>query len=359
MAAPRTPPKPPSKPAPSGSAAQLASRRGSLGPLAATVGLGAAGALLNFVGGAKLPDPFKGGSVNFPDDLHTQIGHYVEFMAQETKPLLETGILDAIGLGGSKINGGTIRLPMPSQLSTDYNPEWSPKDLGVGMAGQALSAADRALYGSGDVTAAAAAGGAAMGAFYDKAKSGITTGLAAVGISGGDAGAALKVGAGLAENPHKVLLFTGVNFREHKFSWRLSPRNRNESNQIQRIIEMFTYYAHPEYIGGGLFFKYPEYFIINFRHPEYLFRIKPSVLKDIQVNYHSTGRPAYVRDADGTGIPAPAEVELSLTFMETEIITKNGLNPERIPNITSVPTQRESAGPVPITDNGPTFTPGA
>jgi hypothetical protein len=122
---------------------------------------------------------------------------------------------------------------------------------------------------------------------------------------------------------------------------------------------MFTYYAHPEYIGGGLFFKYPEYFLIKFRHPEYLFTLKPSVLKDIQVNYHATGRPAYVRDQDGLGVPAPAEIELSLSFQETEIITKNGLNPNRLPNVVAVPQQQQSTGPVPITENGPTFTPGA
>jgi hypothetical protein len=75
-----------------------------------------------------------------------------------------------------------------------------------------------------------------------------------------------------------------------------------------------------------LFFKYPEFFEIKFRHPEYLFKLQPSVCKDIRVNYHGQGYPAYIRDANGGGIPAPAEVELSLTFMETEIVTKQSLN---------------------------------
>jgi hypothetical protein len=92
------------------------------------------------------------------------------------------------------------------------------------------------------------------------------------------------------------------------------------------MIKAFTRYAHPEFIGGGLFFKYPEFFEIKFHHPGYLFNLQPSVCTDIQVNYHSQGVAAYIRNADGSGEPAPAEVELTLSFKETEIITKNYLD---------------------------------
>jgi hypothetical protein len=162
----------------------------------------------------------------------------------------------------------------------------------------------------------------------------VKTAVSAVGEN--NAGAALKVTGGVAVNPHKIALFTGVNFREHQFSWKLSPKNRRESDKIRQIIELFTYYSHPEYVAGGLFFKYPEFFEIKFRHPEYLFKLQPSVCKDIKVNYHGQGYAAYIRDANGGGVPAPAEIELSLTFMETEIVTKQSLrgvlmSPQPIP----------------------------
>ena len=303
---------------------------------AAAVGLGAAagvgGALLMaLVGGNKIPDPFAGMEpLSFPNDL-SQLGHWVEFTAYETKGL-GTDLLQKGGFG-TKINGGTIKLPMPANLSTDYNPEYTNGTLGPGASGEALKAGDRAIYGNNDVPALAAAGGAlaaaAVGGGIGAAKAfGISVPPAIEGAFGGtgDTGAAaLKVLAGLAQNPHKVVLFTGVNFREHQFSWRLSPRNRNESNAIKLITDMFAYYAHPEYVAGALFFKYPEFFRIKFRHPDYLFQLQPSVLKDIRVNYHAQGYAGYVRDRDGGGPPAPAEVELSLTFQETEIITKQTL----------------------------------
>jgi hypothetical protein len=307
---------------------------------AAAVALGAAAGvggtlLMALVGGNKIPDPFTGMEpLSFPNDLK-QLGHWVEFTAYETKGL-GTDLLQKANFG-TKINGGTIKLPMPANLSTDYNPEYTNGTLGAGASGEALKAGDRAIYGNNDVPALAAAGGA-MAAAAAGGAAGAASGIAkafgievppavsgAVGATQDTGAAALKVLAGLAQNPHKVVLFTGVNFREHQFSWRLSPRNRNESNAIKLITDMFAYYAHPEYVAGALFFKYPEFFRIKFRHPDYLFQLQPSVLKDIRVNYHAQGYPGYVRDRDGGGPPAPAEVELSLTFQETEIITKQTL----------------------------------
>jgi hypothetical protein len=338
---PRTPPKntPPNNTG-AGNARELAATRGRVaGATAAAFGAVAAGTVFaGLVGNNKIPDPFNGSGLSFPGDLDT-LNHYVTFRAYETKGM-GTDLLQAGGFG-TKINGGSIRLPLPANLSTDYNPEYTVGTLGPGATGEALSAADRAIYGNNDVPAAASAGAAVaaaglgalggIGGNIIAKASAANPGLASIlggaaGATGDTGAAALKIAAGLAQNPHKVVLFTGVNFREHQFSWKLSPRNRAESNAIKQIIDMFTYYAHPEYVAGSLFFKYPEYFEISFNHPEYLFRLLPSVCKDVRVNYHGQGYAAYIRDYDGAGPPAPAEIELSLTFQETEIITKSTIH---------------------------------
>ena len=211
----------------------------------------------------------------------------------------------------------------------------------------AIKPSDQAIYGNDSMGMKAASGlslaglgGGVIGAAVSGLESRLNTAVGLVGGGAGTAGALLKVGGGVAINQHKIVLFTGVNFREHQFTWKLSPKNRKESNDIKKIIDMFAYYSHPEYIAGGLFFKYPEFFEIKFRHPEYLFKLQPSVCKDIKVNYHGQGYAAYIRDANGGGIPAPAEIELSLTFLETEIVTKQTLtgtqatplNPAATPN---------------------------
>jgi hypothetical protein len=290
---------------------------------------------VSLVGQISRPDPFQDGNYYFPDDLKT-IDHWVEFTAKETKgnEAITKGIRLFSGTIGSEVIGATIRLPMPSNVSTDYNPQYSSPDLGAG-AGQILKPFDQQIYNNNSMPGllnsaglAGVLGGGSLESVLGGAAGAATGfGLEKAAKAGGDIFAATaKVGAGVAVNPHKIILFTGVEFREHRFSWKLSPRSRDESNRIRDIVNAFTRYAHPEFVGGGLFFKYPEFFEIKFHHPDYLFNLQPSVCTDIQVNYHGQGIPAYIRNADGSGAPAPAEVELTLSFKETEIVTKNYLD---------------------------------
>jgi hypothetical protein len=311
------------------------------GAIAAGVAIGAG---LGLIGssGARLPDPFSGDTARFPNDL-ANIDHWIQFSAEETQgralPGRAAGALGSIisGITGSSVSGGHIFLPMTNNLSTDYHPTYSTPDLNM-AAGAVLKPFDRAMYGNNDLGNDAQAGAALAGVGLAGLGAAISGGagqnalnaIGRLGVTGDALGAALKVFGGIAQNPHKIVLFTGVDFRDHTFTWRLSPRNRDESDSIQQIIQMFTYYSHPEYVAGGLFFKYPEFFRIKFHHPEYLFELRPSVCTGIRVNYHTNGLPSYIRDADGTGIPAPSEVELSVSFKETEIITKQFLNKDRV-----------------------------
>jgi len=332
--------------------ASLAARRASTSTLSRVAGYAAlAGAGVAFAGlaGGNLvgSNPFNNARLTFPDDLETN-DHWISFEAVQTEGRA-SNILSSFNLGNLSgkftTGGGMAFLPMPSNVSTDYNPEYTSKELGP-MAGPALKPFDRAIYGNNELSQGALNGGTLAGLFTSTAAGAGLQGLQkAVGAAGGgDAfDALLKVSAGLAVNPHKILLFTGVNFRDHSFSWKLSPKNRYESDVINSIIQFFTFHSHPEYVSGGLFFKYPEFFKIKFHYPQYLFEIRPSVCTDIRVNYHGQGYPAYIRNADGSGIPAPAEIELTLSFKETEIVTKDSLNP---PKMIMQSTQKPVAQPV-------------
>jgi hypothetical protein len=377
MSRARTPPL-----RPAGNASVPRNRRVGAG-VGGAIAVGAALGIGTFVNGVlgsgSLKDPFGGSSSYFPEDL-TEMDHWIEFTAKETEGRATAALEKFFDqkLVGSTILGGTIRLPMPSNLSTDYNPNYSEESLGPGL-GMALKPIERSMYGMGSMGNDAAAGTALSGLV--KAIGGVGAGALTQGtatavdkLAGGAAtGAGLKIGAGVAINQHKIVLFTGVNFREHQFSWKLSPKNREESNAIKKIIDMFAYYSHPEFVAGGLFFKYPEFFQIKFRYPEYLFELQPSVCTDIRVNYHGQGYAGYIRDADGFGVPAPVEVELALTFKEVEIITKKELNPNvaggttyranptRRPDVTQQPraeTMSTMDGFLPPLPVGPTRTQG-
>ena len=345
------------------SARELASARASAGAAPGNINTNNASVPPSLIGGNG-QDPFRGDDNSFPSDL-TMNNNWIEFKAMPTKGSLEGDVLSQLGITGigSAIGteGGTVRLPLPAGLSTDYNPTYSTPDLGM-AAGSALKPFDRAIYGNNDIPGQAAAGAGLAGAGITgigallggtAAAKTVMGGMSTMGISAGTAGdAALKVFGGIATNPHKIVLFTGVDFRDHSFSWKLSPRNRRESDIIRRIIAMFTYYSHPEFVAGGLFFKYPEFFQIKFARDAYLFKMRPSVCTDIKVDYHPQSYPAYIRNADGSGEPAPAEVSLSLTFKETEIISKQFLNPgtpvsevrtpDIVPNVQAQPSIAET-----------------
>jgi hypothetical protein len=306
---------------------KLAATRAGMGVVAGGVAAlaGAGITLASLAGGGIGSDQFSGARLTFPDDL-VNLDHWISFTAVQTNGQFASA-LDSVMQGmtiGSNYNvaGGSIFLPLPSNLSTDYNPEYTTPNLDQ-VAGGILKPFDRKMYGNDDISGPAAAGAAMAGI----AVAATSAAAASVGLKGGDAAAAaLKIAGGVALNPNKIVLFTGVNFRDHSFSWKLSPKNRQESNTIRDIIRMMRFYTHPEFVAGGLFFKYPEFFHIRFNHPEYLFDLRPSVCTDIKVNYHSQGYAGYVRDSNGGGIPAPVEIELTLSFKEVEIITKNSLD---------------------------------
>ena len=353
--------------------AALRNRRVAAGGAVAVGAAVGTGLFVNSVlGSGTLKDPFGGDSAYFPEDL-AEIDHWIEFTAQQTVGAA-LGALGAL-LGqniqiGSSLLGGTIRLPMPSNLSTDYNPQYSAEtQLGPAL-GMALKPIERDMYGMGSMGNSASNGTnlnglspAAQAAAIAGLAGGAATGVAVAGLQstlgGADTfGALAKIAGGVAVNQHKIVLFTGVNFRDHQFSWKLSPKNREESDAIKKIIDMFTYYSHPEFIAGGLFFKYPEFFKIKFRHPQYLFELQPSVCTDIRVNFHGQGYAGYIRDADGGGIPAPVEVELALTFKEVEIITKKELNANMSGGTTYRTNRTLAAPPVQPPTQGPTPTRG-
>lgn len=239
-----------------------------------------------------------------------------------------------------------IVLPIPSNLTVNFSAGYADQELGLfggmaagrtnasqlveagnsivdGIMGKIAGAAE--AFKSGDTDAAVRGAGAiapfAAGAAATSIAGGLG-GLLALGGSVGNVAAGLSVGEGIAINPHMAVVFQGVGFRTHQFSYKFIARNLEESNTIRQIINTFQYYMHPSYIAGGLAFDYPEEFQIEFADAvrPYLYDIGTCVLKDFSVNYNGEGTPLFF---DSTG--APVSIEINLTFQETFIVTKNTL----------------------------------
>ena len=248
--------------------------------------------------------------------LATTAGNAMVAGVKALSDALKSNALDfGKNLGTSSLIGN-INLPVPANLHTAYHIEYDTPSLGP--AGQAIKPSDRQMFGISGMDNSSAAQSAVQGA------AGVVAQFAKDAFNNSLVQAAGKVALGLALNPQKIVLLQGVGFRRHTFAYRLSPRNKEESDRIKAIIQQFKFSAHPSLAAGGLAFTYPDFFEIT-TNSNYTFDIGPSFLESIDVEYHGQGFPAYHRNTDGSEIRAPAEVNLTLRFLETEILTRERL----------------------------------
>ena len=124
-------------------------------------------------------------------------------------------------------------------------------------------------------------------------------------------------------NPNMELLFDGPTIRAFKFQFKMTPRNRNEAEQIRLIIRAFKRNMAPKAKGGtekenAWFLKTPNVFELRYRtgnmDHKYLHKFKQCLLTDIAVNY--TGDGVYSTYEDGS----PVSYLMDLSFKELEPI---------------------------------------
>ena len=135
-------------------------------------------------------------------------------------------------------------------------------------------------------------------------------------------------------NPNMELLFNGVNLRSFKFSFKMTPRNTTEADQIRQIIRSFKKSMAPR--ANGNFLETPFLFELSYRkgdkiHP-YLNLFKQCFLTDMNVNY--TGEGVYATYSDGS----PISYVMDLGFKEIEPIYYDNYAD------TLIPTSEETVG---------------
>lgn len=123
-------------------------------------------------------------------------------------------------------------------------------------------------------------------------------------------------------NPNMELLFNGVTLRSFKFSFKLTPREEKEAEQIMAIIRSLKKNMAPK-AGSNVnkyFLKSPNVFELRYKsgineHP-FLHSFKQCALTDMSVNY--TGENVYA--TYGGDLKSPVSMIMDLTFKELEPI---------------------------------------
>ena len=261
---------------------------------------------------------------------------------------------------------GLVKLPMPNSLADSNNVSWGPDQLNaltaaatsaaMGTSGDLLAAIknfvgsmgtrdlgqnfqealNKAGEGGGNFIKAL---GGAMGEFNDAEKQNINLlGRTVVGSQllnlfqfQVSPESILARGAGVIPNSNLALLFNAPTLREFTFSWKMSPRSREEATRVNNILRFFKQGMAPKksndtQSGGGSFFLgTPNIFDIHFKtaktkdyqildRNDSVLRIKTCACTGAAVNYTPEGMwNAYEKGQ-------PVAITLSLRFNELEPI---------------------------------------
>lgn len=226
---------------------------------------------------------------------------------------------------------GVILLPMPSNIQDSNSVSYSDDSLDAITA--KIASASGTLMNTeykGDISQFIVDTGTnaltgLKGVFADQPglKKVILDGLAAqaAGVFGGNVtlNQILARTGGQILNPNMELLFNGVTLRTFRFSFKMTPRDSKESEQVRLIIRSLkkNMSAKPD----GTFIKSPNVFDLVYRqgnnNHKFLHKFKPAALTDMSVNY--TGENVYATYHDGT----PISMVMDLTFKELVPIYEN------------------------------------
>jgi len=137
--------------------------------------------------------------------------------------------------------------------------------------------------------------------------------------------AAFDKAKGQAVNPFSELTFKSVPFRSFDFPFEFAPKNEKEKDSMHKIIQLFKFHMLPEYQSSTKgYFNSPSEFQVTYMYREnentYIPRISRVVLTSMAVDYAPDGVVTTFKPDNGGASPVITNV--SLTFQETEIMTK-------------------------------------
>ncbi len=224
-----------------------------------------------------------------------------------------------LGGRGDRIEVGSVYLPVPGGVGDQNSVSWGPDNMNpadLAIANTAFDAIKDADFESAAAKAQATAEAAAADPDTKEALAAIFT-KAATGVNGN----ILTRKSGKIVNPNMELLFNAPSLRPFAFTYRMSPRDRGESNTVRKIIRMFKQSMSVQRTASTLFLKSPNTYKLQWKNGqsrshnhEYLPMIKECALTGFNVNYTPDGNYATYEDS------SMVTYELQLSFQELEPI---------------------------------------
>jgi len=238
-------------------------------------------------------------------------------------------------------DGSSVILPMPQDLSTEFQNTWAGKSF------TSLGRAAVAALGAGNLSQASKIGdNDIFNAFKDAITSAGLNKIPGVGgnLSMNDISGSTR---GVILNPNAEVLYEAPNLREIGMVFKMVPQSQKEADNILKICQLFRKSASPSYgiedaIADFSFDKDKGFDKsgadqkgVNYIHVPKLCKFtfmtgggvnkkiaqyKPCAMTRVDVNYTPDG--TYATYSDGT----PVAITLSVSFMETKLVFANEIN---------------------------------
>ena len=279
-----------------------------------------------------------------------------------------SGVTRPPSLKGGDTLVKTIYLYLPTNLSESYNTNYNEVSLGPAGVGAIRGMQNDNTEGITKLQqfANAAAPQFAAGA----AASGLGVVNNALGLGAGPSGNDLVgIAAKSVFNPYQEVTFQGVSYREHSFNFKMVPKNYQEANECQDIVNTlrramlptagnnissnvelndtirnFALGTNNNTLSGARYLNIPDYFRLEVvrvagdpekgldnlvkggRLKQIMQFPTKLVLSGFNLNLTPDGQMNTLKDVqDGVQDYGPAAMDLSLTFKETSFITRNML----------------------------------
>jgi hypothetical protein len=275
---------------------------------------------------------------DFPPSLGTAAAageHYMLIDSYES--------LNAVSTGETKLSSIGLYIPAGS-LNTTHTGNYEGKD--------------------GAASAAKTGGGLGLGVTGSGREASFDLGKLATGLlertSKALVGTADQNGfisaQGSAPNNYMALVYRGPNtFRQHTFAFKFFPKNKDESERVEAIIEEFRRGTLPRMSNGGgyglkdSFFKSPRHHKITFckggsgadtpgGRNTHLFKIGTSVITNMQINFDPQSTVGFHSDG------VPVQTDLTLTFQEIELqISPDNITGQDIQGLADAVSQNQSS----------------
>ena len=133
-------------------------------------------------------------------------------------------------------------------------------------------------------------------------------------------------------NPQETLSFSGVDLRNFTFTWDLFPSNKNDTESLNKIINLLKVKSLPavDGIDGSVslsraFLKYPSVVELNLLgvQENHFMRFKRCMISSVNIDYGGqSGMPEIIKGG------VPASVTLSIGFSELQIHTQDDYLPK-------------------------------